>query len=243
MEDLHRAGGIHAVMKELAGHGLLHLECQTISGRTLGENLEGTRIYDHEVIHYASYAYRPRGGLVVLFGNLAPGGAVVKQAAVAAEIMSHRGPARVFDSEEAAVESMRRREISKGDVVVIRYEGPRGGPGMREMLSPTSTIAGLGLDKDVALLTDGRFSGGTRGACVGHISPEAAEGGPIALIEEGDLVEINIPEKAISLHVSEGILKERADRWNQPPPKIKRGYMRRYAQLVGSAATGAILGT
>lgn len=241
MEDLHRAGGIFAVLKELAGRGLIHLDVLTVVGKKLEESLEDTRIFDHDVIHYASYPYRPRGGLVVLFGNLAPGGAVVKQAAVATEIMSHRGPARIFNSEEAAAESIRRREIRKGDVVVIRYEGPKGGPGMREMLAPTSAIAGLGLDKDVALLTDGRFSGGTRGACVGHISPEAAEGGPIALVEEGDMIEIDIPEKRISLEVNEKILEERANNWEEPPLKIKKGYLRRYAQLVSSAATGAIL--
>lgn len=241
MEDLHRAGGIYAVMKELAGRGLIHLDTVTVTGKKLEENLEDARIFDHDVIHYASYPYRPRGGLVVLFGNLAPGGAVVKQAAVAAEIMSHRGPARVFDTEEAAVESIRRREIRKGDVVVIRYEGPKGGPGMREMLAPTAAIAGLGLDKNVALLTDGRFSGGTRGASVGHISPEAAEGGPIALVEEGDVIEIDIPGKRIHLEVDEKILEQRANNWKEPPPRIKKGYLRRYAQLVSSAATGAIL--
>jgi dihydroxy-acid dehydratase len=241
MEDLHRAGGIHAVMKELAGRGLIHLDTQTVTGQTLGENLEDTRISDHEVIHYASYPYRPKGGLVVLFGNLAPAGAVVKQAAVATEIMSHRGPARVFNSEETALESIRMRGIERGDVVVIRYEGPKGGPGMREMLAPTAAIAGMGMDKDVALLTDGRFSGGTRGAAVGHISPEAAECGPIALVEEGDMIEIDIPEKRITVAVDEKTLKERANNWKEPPPKIEKGYLRRYAQLVTSGATGAIL--
>lgn len=241
MEDLHRAGGIYAVMKELTSRGFIHLDARTVTGRTLGEDLEETRIFDHDVIHYASYPYRPRGGLVALFGNLAPRGAVVKQAAVATEIMSHRGPARVFDSEEAAVESIRRREIRKGDVVVIRYEGPRGGPGMREMLAPTAAIAGQGLDKDVALLTDGRFSGGTRGACVGHISPEAAEGGPIALVEEGDVIVIDIPAKTLSLEVDEKTLAGRAKNWKEPPPKITKGYLARYAKLVSSASTGAIL--
>jgi dihydroxy-acid dehydratase len=241
MEDLHRAGGIYAVMKELASRGLIHLDARTVTGRTLGEDLAETKIFDHEVIHYASYPYRPRGGLVALFGNLAPAGAVVKQGAVATEIMSHKGPARVFDSEETAVESISKRQIRKGDVVVIRYEGPKGGPGMREMLAPTAAIAGLGLDKDVALITDGRFSGGSRGAAVGHISPEAAEGGPIALIEEGDVIEIDISEKRISLHVDESTLDERAKKWKEPPPRVRRGYLRRYAQLVSSAATGAIL--
>jgi len=240
MEDLHRAGGIHAVMRELAGRGVIHLDALTVTGKNVEENLKDTRIIDHDVIHYASYPYRPRGGLVALFGNLAPSGAVVKQAAVATEIMSHRGPARVFDSEESATEGIRRREIKKGDVVVIRYEGPKGGPGMREMLAPTAAIAGLGLDKDVALLTDGRFSGGTRGACVGHISPEAAEGGPIALVEEGDIIEIDIPGKRISLEVDQKILDERTRNWKEPPPKIKKGYLGRYAKLVSSAATGAI---
>jgi dihydroxy-acid dehydratase len=241
MEDLHRAGGIHAVMKELAGHGLIHLDVRTVNGKTLGENLEETRILDHGVILHASTPYRPRGGLVALFGNLAPDGAVVKQAAVDAEIMSHRGPARVFDSEETAIEGIRNCRIEKGDVVVIRYEGPKGGPGMREMLSPTAAIAGQGLDKEVALLTDGRFSGGTRGACVGHISPEAAEGGPIAFVEEGDFIVIDIPQKRISLEVDEKTLQRRAKKWRKPPPRITKGYLHRYAQLVTSAATGAIL--
>ncbi|MBW2056283.1 MAG: dihydroxy-acid dehydratase [Deltaproteobacteria bacterium] len=241
MEDLHRAGGIYAVMKELAGRGLIHLDALSVTGKRMEQNLEDTRIFDHDVIHYANYPYRSRGGLVVLFGNLAPEGAVVKQAAVATEMMSHRGPARVFDSEEEAVESIRKQAIRKGDVVVIRYEGPKGGPGMREMLAPTSAIAGSGLDKDVALLTDGRFSGGTRGAAVGHISPEAAEGGPLALVQEGDIIEIDIPARKISLNVDEKTLEQRANQWRKPPPKIKKGYLRRYSQLVGSAATGAVL--
>jgi dihydroxy-acid dehydratase len=241
VEDLHRAGGIYAVMKELAGRGLIHLDAATVTGKNVEESLKDAKISDHEVIHYASYPYRPRGGLVVLSGNLAPAGAVVKQAAVANEIMCHRGPARVFDSEEAAAESIRRREIKKGDVVVIRYEGPKGGPGMREMLAPTAAIAGLGLDRDVALITDGRFSGGTRGACVGHVSPEAAEGGPIALVEEGDIIAIDIPEKTISLEVDPQTLKERAKGWQQPAPRIKKGYLRRYSPMVSSAAWGAIL--
>ncbi len=241
MEDLHRAGGIYAVMKELACRSLIHLDAMTVTGKKVGENIRDTTISDPNVIHDLSSAYRPRGGLVVLFGNLAPDGAVVKQAAVATEIMSHRGPAKVFDSEEAAVESIRAREIKKGDVVIIRYEGPRGGPGMREMLAPTSAIAGLDLDRSVALLTDGRFSGGTRGACVGHISPEAAEGGPIALVEEGDVIEIDIPEKRISLRVDEKTLSERAKNWKKPPPKVKKGYLRRYGELVSSATEGAIL--
>ena len=241
VEDLHRAGGIYAVMKELSGRGLIHLDATTVAGKNVEESLKDAKISDHEVIHYASYPYRPRGGLVVLSGNLAPAGGVVKQAAVSNEIMSHRGPARVFDSEEAAAESIRRRDIKKGDVVVIRYEGPKGGPGMREMLAPTAAIAGLGLDRDVALITDGRFSGGTRGACVGHVSPEAAEGGPIALVEEGDIIAIDIPEKTISLEVDSQILKERAKGWQQPAPKITKGYLRRYSQMVSSAAWGAIL--
>ncbi len=241
MEDLHRAGGIQAVLKELAGHGLIHLDALTVTGKRVEENIRDTKISDHNVIHHANYPYRPRGGLVAIFGNLAPEGAVVKQAAVAAEIMSHRGPARVFDSEEAGVECIRNREVKKGDVVVIRYEGPKGGPGMREMLAPTAVIAGLELDKDVALLTDGRFSGGTRGACVGHISPEAAMGGPIALVEDGDMIEIDIPQKKISLEVDEKTLTERAKNWKEPPPKIKKGYLCRYAKHVGSATAGAIL--
>jgi dihydroxy-acid dehydratase len=240
MEDLHRAGGIHAVMKELAGHGLIHLDAMTVTGKNVEENIKDVRISDHNVIHYANYPYRPKGGLVVLFGNLAPAGAVVKQAAVATEIMSHRGPARVFDSEEEAVESIQKRDIRKGDVVVIRYEGPKGGPGMREMLAPTAAIVGQDLDKDVALLTDGRFSGGTRGACVGHISPEAADGGPIALVQEGDIIDIDIPKKKISMDVDKKTLGGRAKNWTEPPPKVKKGYLQRYAKLVSSGATGAI---
>ncbi len=241
MEDLHRAGGIQAVMKELAGHGLIHLDALTVTGKMVEENIRDINISDRRVIHHANDPYQPRGGLVVLFGNLAPAGAVVKRAAVATEIMSHRGPARVFDSEETALESIRNRSIKKGDVIVIRYEGPKGGPGMREMLAPTAAIMGLDLDKDVALLTDGRFSGGTRGACVGHISPEAAMGGPIALVEEGDAIEIDIPRKRVSLEVAEKTLQERARKWKEPPPKIKRGYLRRYAKLVSSATSGATL--
>jgi dihydroxy-acid dehydratase len=241
MEDLHHAGGIYAVMKELAGRGLIHLDAATVTGKTVEENLRDARILNHEVIHYASYPYRPRGGLVILFGNLAPAGAVIKQAAVANESMSHRGPARVFDSEEAAAESIRKRQIKKGDVVIIRYEGPKGGPGMREMLAPTAAIAGLGLDREVALITDGRFSGGTRGLCVGHISPEAAEGGPIALVEEGDIIEIDIFRKKISLEIDPATLTERAKNWQKPSPRITKGYLKRYAQLVSSAAWGAIL--
>ncbi|NIQ40283.1 MAG: dihydroxy-acid dehydratase [Proteobacteria bacterium] len=240
MEDLHRAGGIHAVMKELAGHGLIHLDAMTVTGKNVENNIKDVRISDHHVIHYANYPYRPKGGLVVLFGNLAPDGAVVKQAAVETEIMSHRGPARVFDSEEEAVESIQKREIRKGDVVVIRYEGPKGGPGMREMLTPTAAIVGQDLDRDVALLTDGRFSGGTRGACVGHISPEAADGGPIGLVQEGDIIDIDISQKKISIDLNKKTLMERAKNWTEPPPKVKKGYLQRYAKLVSSGATGAI---
>ncbi|MBI5583176.1 MAG: dihydroxy-acid dehydratase [Deltaproteobacteria bacterium] len=241
LQDLDEAGGVPAVMAELAKIGALDTRVLTASGRTLGALLKGKKILDPEVIRPAGRPYHAEGGIAVLFGNLAPEGAVVKQSAVAPEMMTHRGPARVFDSEPSAQKAILGNKIRKGDVVVIRYEGPKGGPGMQEMLSPTAAIIGLGLGQDVALITDGRFSGGTQGAAIGHVSPEAAAGGPIALIREGDLIEIDIPRKKLSLLVSREELAKRRKSWKPQPSKIKSGYAYRYAQLVTSGSTGAIL--
>ena len=241
IEDLDRAGGIPAVMRTLAGGGLIHEACPTVTGRTVGENLRDAEVRDPEVIRPLDRPYHAQGGLAVLFGNLAPEGCVVKQSAVRDEMLRHEGPARVFDSEEAAGEAILGGKIRKGDVVVIRYEGPRGGPGMREMLSPTAAIAGMGLDAHVALVTDGRFSGGTRGAAIGHISPEAAAGGPIAAVREGDIVAIDIPGKAIALKVGEAEISKRLAEWTRPEPPIVRGYMARYAKTVSSASRGAVV--
>jgi dihydroxy-acid dehydratase len=241
IQDLQRAGGIPAVMKTLADAGLIDLTVQTVTGQSLGENLSGTAVRDDEVIRPLTRPYHAVGGLAVLFGNLAPDGCVVKQSAVREEMLQHEGPARVFDTEEDASQAIMDGAIRKGDVVVIRYEGPRGGPGMREMLTPTSAIAGMGLDAHVALLTDGRFSGGTRGASIGHVSPEAMQGGPIALVKEGDRIAIDIPAKAITLKVDENELTRRRKDWQAPEPRITSGYMARYAKLVSSAAQGAIV--
>lgn len=240
MEDLHAAGGVQAIYNELGKKGLLDLTCMTVTGHTIGENIADTPVLNHEVIRPVDAPYSPSGGLAILFGNLAPDGAVVKKGAVDPEMMEHTGPARVFDSEEAAVDAILKQQIKAGDVIVIRYEGPRGGPGMKEMLTPTSAIAGMGLDKEVALITDGRFSGATRGASIGHVSPEAAAGGVIALVEEGDLIRINIPANQLELMVDEAVLAERRRLWQVPEPRIKKGYMQRYAQMVQSASTGAI---
>ncbi len=241
MEDLNRAGGIGAVMKELAASGLLDTGCLTVTGRTVEENLAAAANRNPEVIRPTSHPHHAVGGLAVLFGNIAPEGCVVKQSAVREEMLRHEGPARVFDSEEAATEAILGGGIRKGDVVVIRYEGPMGGPGMREMLTPTSAIAGMGLDAHVALLTDGRFSGGTRGASIGHISPEAAAGGAIAAVREGDRIAIDIPGKSIELKVDGAEIERRLGAWQAPEPKITRGYMARYAKRVSSAAQGAVL--
>jgi dihydroxy-acid dehydratase len=241
IQDLQRAGGIPAVMKTLADAGLIDLTVQTVTGQSLGENLSGAAVRDDEVIRPLTRPYHAVGGLAVLFGNLAPDGCVVKQSAVREEMLQHEGPARVFDTEEDASQAIMDGAIRKGDVVVIRYEGPRGGPGMREMLTPTSAIAGMGLDAHVALLTDGRFSGGTRGASIGHVSPEAMQGGPIALVKEGDRIAIDIPAKAITLKVDENELTRRRKDWQAPEPRITSGYMARYAKLVSSAAQGAIV--
>ena len=241
MEDLDRAGGVYAVMKELTKKGLLDTSGITATGRTVAENLEGVENLDHDIIRPIENPYSPYGGIAVLKGSLAPEGCVVKQSAVAAEMMVHTGPARVFDSEDEAIAAIYAGKIVSGDVVVIRYEGPKGGPGMREMLNPTSAIAGMGLDKEVALITDGRFSGATRGASIGHISPEAALGGPIAYVEEGDAIAIDIPNCKIELLVDEATLAARKAKWVCPEPKVKTGYLARYAKLVTSADRGAIL--
>lgn len=241
MEDLDRAGGVYAVMTELVKKNLLDTSVATCTGKTMAENLEGVRNLDPELIRPADRPYSPCGGIAVLKGSLAPEGCVVKQAAVAPEMMRHRGPARVFDSEEEAIAAIYAGGIVPGDVVVIRYEGPKGGPGMREMLNPTSAIAGMGLDREVALITDGRFSGATRGAAVGHVCPEAAQGGPIAFVEEGDLIDIDIPRGRIDLLVDAETFKRRRAAWTCPEPKVKSGCLARYARQVTSAARGAVL--
>ena len=241
MEDLDRAGGVYAVMKELTKLQLLDTGVMTVNAATLGECLEGCENLDHEIIRPVENPYSKTGGIAVLKGNLAEDGCVVKQSAVAPEMMVHEGPARVFDSEEDAIAAIYAKQIVPGDVVVIRYEGPKGGPGMREMLNPTSAICGMGLGESVALITDGRFSGATRGASIGHVSPEAASGGLIALVEEGDRIAIDIPNCSIRLLVSDEVLEERRRHWVCPEPKIKTGYLARYAKLVSSADKGAIL--
>ena len=241
MEDLERAGGVYAVMAELAKKDLIDTSLLTCTGKTIAENLQGVVNRDPEIIRPIDDPYTKTGGIAVLKGNLAPDGCVVKQSAVAPEMMVHQGPARVFNSEDEAIQAIYDGKIVAGDVVVIRYEGPKGGPGMREMLNPTSAIAGMGLDKDVALITDGRFSGATRGASIGHVSPEAASGGPIGLVEEGDLISINIPQHTIQLLVDDDTLARRRAKWVCPEPKIKTGYLARYARNVEPAARGAIL--
>jgi dihydroxy-acid dehydratase len=238
LQDLHQAGGIPALMLELSCGKLIHREALTVTGKSVGDNLKGKKTHNPEVIRSLKKPYHETGGLAVLFGNLAPEGAVVKRSAVDEAMLKHRGPARVFDTEEEALKMILDRKIKKGEVVVIRYEGPRGGPGMREMLAPTSAIAGTGMDKDVALLTDGRFSGGSRGAAIGHISPEAAEGGPIAAVRNGDPIEIDIPGKRLNLLIPDAELKKRLSQW-KPPKKELKGYLKRYASLVRSASTGA----
>jgi dihydroxy-acid dehydratase len=240
LEDLDRAGGVPAVMQELMSAGLVSGAPLTSTGRSVAENLAGVRVLDDTVIRPLERPYHQEGGIAILWGNLAPEGAVVKQAAVAPEMMVNEGQARVFDSEEGATEAILGGKIKAGDVVVVRYEGPRGGPGMREMLTPTSAIAGMGLDKDVALLTDGRFSGGTRGAAIGHVSPEAADGGPIALVQEGDRIKIDIPAKTLTLLVDEAELARRKAAWQPPEPKIKHGYLARYSRMVSSGSKGAV---
>jgi dihydroxy-acid dehydratase len=240
MEDLYLAGGITAVMGELNKKGLLDLTQVTVSGKTLKEIIGQAHSLDENVIRPIDSPYSPDGGLAILFGNLAPDGAVVKKSAVDPSMLKHSGPARIFESEEAGMAAIMNGMIKKGDVMVIRYEGPKGGPGMREMLSPTSALAGAGLDKDVALITDGRFSGGTRGAAIGHVSPEAQEGGVIGIIREGDIIEIDIPSRTLSVKLSEAEISNRRKEWKQPDYKVKKGYLYRYAKQVTSANTGAI---
>ncbi len=241
MEDLNEAGGVYAVMKELSRKNLLHLDCMTCTGKTVGENIENAAILNQEVIRPLENPYSETGGLAALKGNLAPDSGIVKRSAVAPEMMVHEGPARVFDCEEDAIDAILGGKINEGDVVVIRYEGPKGGPGMREMLNPTSAIAGMGLGSTVALITDGRFSGASRGASIGHVSPEAAVGGPIALVKEGDRILINIPEHKLELKVSDEELSERRKAWKPRKPKITDGYLARYAALVTSGNRGAVL--
>ena len=241
MEDLNEAGGVYAVMNELTKKNLLHLDLMTVTGKTVGENIKGCVNQNPEVIRPVENPYSETGGIAVLKGNLAPDSGVVKRSAVVPEMMVHEGPARVFDCEEDAIEAIKGGKIVAGDVVVIRYEGPKGGPGMREMLNPTSAIAGMGLGSSVALITDGRFSGASRGASIGHVSPEAAVGGPIALVEEGDIISINIPENKLNVLVSDEEMAKRREKWQPREPKITTGYLSRYRELVTSGNRGAIL--
>jgi dihydroxy-acid dehydratase len=240
IEDLNAAGGIPAVMKQLSRNDLLDLDVMTVTGKTLSANLASADEGDGDVVRSIDNPYDKSGGLVALFGNIAPEGCVVKQAAVAPNMLTHEGPARIFESEEAASAAILGGKINPGDVVVIRYEGPRGGPGMREMLAPTSSIAGMGLDAEVALITDGRFSGATRGASIGHISPEAMEGGPIAVVREGETIKIDIPNRSINLAVDDQEIEKRLKEWKEPEPKITDGILGRYARMVSSASKGAV---
>lgn len=241
MEDLNEAGGVYAVMKELTKKNLLHLDIITVTGKTMGENIANAVNRNTEVIRPVENPYSETGGIAVLKGNLAPDSGVVKRSAVVPEMMVHEGPARVFDCEEDAIAAIKNGKIHAGDVVVIRYEGPKGGPGMREMLNPTSAIAGMGLGSCVALITDGRFSGASRGASIGHVSPEAAVGGPIALVEEGDIISINIPENTLNVKISDEELAARRAKWQPRKPQITTGYLARYQEMVTSAKRGAIL--
>ncbi len=243
LHDLNLAGGIQAIIRELSGAGVIDESVKTVTGKTVGENIRSAGVRDREVIRPLDNPYHKEGGIAILYGNLAPEGSVVKQSAVAPKMLKHRGPARVFESEDEAYSAILGGRIKPGDVVVIRYEGPKGGPGMPEMLSPTAAIVGMGLDTDVALITDGRFSGGTKGAAIGHVSPEAADGGPIGLVREGDLIDINIPEKTLSLLVDEKELDARRAAWTPRPIKVKKGYLARYAAQVTSGARGAVLRT
>jgi dihydroxy-acid dehydratase len=241
IQDLDQAGGVSAVMKEISRKRLIHTNCLTVTGQTVKENIKRSRIRDKSVIRPLERPYHKQGGLAILFGNLAPSGCVVKQSAVVRDMLRHEGPACVFDSEEEATSAIMGGKIKKGDVVIIRYEGPRGGPGMREMLVPTSAIAGMGLDADVALITDGRFSGGTRGAAIGHVSAEAMEGGPIAIVQNGDRIAIDIPKRRITLKVPDKEIEARLSKWRRPRAKISKGYMARYARMVSSGGEGAVV--
>lgn len=241
VQDLYAAGGVTAVMNELSKKNLLKLDTITVTGKTQGENIEGHTVKDYTVIKPIDNPYSETGGIAVLKGNLAVDGSVVKRSAVAPEMLVHSGPAKVFESEEEAIDAIYKGKIVKGDVVVIRYEGPKGGPGMREMLSPTSAICGMGLDKDVALITDGRFSGATRGAAIGHVSPEAVEGGPIAFVKDGDIIDIDIVNCVLNIKVSDEEMAKRREGWKPNEPKVKTGYLRRYSKLVSSAMQGAVM--
>ncbi len=241
IEDLNEAGGISAVLNELSKSNLIYTDTLTVTGKILGENIKNAEVFDSSVIRPLDNPYYPEGGIAILRGNLAPDGAVIKQSAVEPEMLHHKGSAKVFDSEEEAFEAIMNKEIKPGHVVVIRYEGPKGCPGMREMLSPTAAIIGMGLEKSVALITDGRFSGGTRGPCIGHISPEASEGGPIAIVKDGDIIEIDLPNRTIKLELTEEEISKRLETWCQPPCKAEEGtYLYRYSKLVTSASTGAV---
>ncbi|VBB06290.1 dihydroxy-acid and 6-phosphogluconate dehydratases signature 1 [Lucifera butyrica] len=241
MQDLNEAGGIPAVMKELSKAGVIFKGCKSVNGKTVGENIANAEIKRDEVIRSVENPYRKRGGIAILRGNIARDGAVVKESAVDEAMLCHSGPARVFDSEDQAITALLGKKINKGDVVVICYEGPKGGPGMREMLNPTAVIAGMGLDRDVALLTDGRFSGASRGAAIGHISPECMDGGALALVQEGDIIDIDIPGRTLNVRVSDDELSRRRKTWLKPEPKVTTGYLARYARMVSSASTGAVL--
>ncbi|MEG2651808.1 MAG: dihydroxy-acid dehydratase, partial [Eubacterium sp.] len=241
MEDLNEAGGIYAVMAEINKLGLLHTDCLTVTGKTVGENIAGVLNRNPEVIRPVDHPFTPTGGLAMLKGSLAPDTAVVKQSAVLPEMLVHEGPARVFESEEEAQTAINAGKITSGDVIVIRYEGPKGGPGMREMLAPTAAIMGMGLGNSVALITDGRFSGATRGACIGHVSPEAASGGPIAFVQDGDMIAIDIPARKLDLKVSDDEMARRRENWTPKAPNVTKGYLARYAKAVSSANKGAIL--
>ncbi|HOV90816.1 MAG TPA: dihydroxy-acid dehydratase [Syntrophorhabdaceae bacterium] len=243
LEDLNEAGGIYAIMKELSKNNLINKRCITVSGKKVGDIIKDAKVLDHEVIRPIDNPYHEKGGLAVLTGSLAPDGSIVKRIGVSKDIWHFVGKARVFESEEEAGAAIMNGDIKPGDAVIIRYEGPKGGPGMREMLTPTSILAGRGLDLSCALITDGRFSGGTRGLCIGHVSPEAAEGGPIAFVKDGDKIEIDLIKKTINLIVSEKEMEKRKKAWKRPEPKIKEGYMARYAELVTSASTGAVFKT
>ncbi|MFO8240697.1 MAG: dihydroxy-acid dehydratase, partial [Dissulfuribacterales bacterium] len=241
LQELDLAGGIQAIIRELDKLGVIDTGIKTVTGFTVGKNIEHATINNMDVIHPVTDPYHKEGGLAILYGNLAPEGAVVKQSAVAPEMLRHKGPAKIFNSEDKAYEAILNNKIKAGDVIVIRYEGPRGGPGMPEMLSPTAAVVGMGLDKDVALITDGRFSGGTKGAAIGHISPEAADGGTIGLVEEDDIIQIDIPARRLSLQISEEELNRRRSIWKPMEPRITQGYLARYARQVSSASKGAIV--
>jgi len=240
IEDLDLAGGIPAVMQEISSH--LNSEAKTVSGKSLAETIKGAKVKNREIIRSLSSPYSATGGLAILFGNLAPEGGVVKSAAVAPEMLVHQGPARVFDDEEMATKAIMKEKIKPGEVVVIRYEGPKGGPGMREMLTPTSLLSGMGMDKEVALITDGRFSGATRGSAIGHVSPEAASGGPIAVVKDGDIIKIDIPARKLEIEIDEAEMSKRLARLPKFEPKVKEGYLKRYAEKVTSASSGAVFG-